>query len=225
MYKFIQGCVCTSKDLARTSVRQSVARKLGEWHSVLPVTSLSDLRGTYWEAPYSLDPFVVVPLSDRKIHSITPGKKNPNLWTVLQKWILALPNGTEQETKRNIVLQKELERTVIELGNLPGLGKGGVCFDFSCFGDQSLLTLLISARLRSLWPSFWEHHRPSSSIRSTYQYFASVIHRLRVRYTCPRRFRHSEPLCWMGRFRLRLQRATHAFPASGLYRGLSWQLL
>ena len=152
MYKFIQGCVCTSKDLARTSVRQSVARKLGEWQSVLPVTSATDSnRTSHWEeAPYSRDPFAVVPPFDRKIHSITLGKTDPNLWTVLQKWILALPKETEQETKRNVVLQKELERTMIELGNLPGLGKGGVCFDFARFGDQSLLTLPISACLRSL---------------------------------------------------------------------------
>ncbi len=48
----------------------------------------------------------------------------------MQKWIFALPITNEAEKKRKDVLQKELERTVSELGDTPGLGKDGVCLSF-----------------------------------------------------------------------------------------------
>lgn len=44
----------------------------------------------------------------------------------MQKWLFALPTTTEAETKRKGVLQKELERTVADLGDKPGLGGNGV---------------------------------------------------------------------------------------------------
>lgn len=40
----------------------------------------------------------------------------------MQKWVFALPTSTEAELKRKEILQKELERTVSELGSTPGLG-------------------------------------------------------------------------------------------------------
>ncbi len=40
----------------------------------------------------------------------------------MQKWVFALPTTTEAKMKRKDVLQKELERTVSELGHIPGLG-------------------------------------------------------------------------------------------------------
>lgn len=63
----------------------------------------------------------------KAINAITPGKPIPNLWTVMQKWIHALPTVTEAEEKRKAVLQKELERTVAELRDTLGLGNDGVC--------------------------------------------------------------------------------------------------
>ena len=44
----------------------------------------------------------------------------------MQKWIFALPTTNEAEIQRNKVLQKELERTVADLGDKPGLGGNGV---------------------------------------------------------------------------------------------------
>ena len=44
----------------------------------------------------------------------------------MQKWVFALPTSNEAEIKRKDVLQKELERTVSELGDTPGLGGNGV---------------------------------------------------------------------------------------------------
>jgi hypothetical protein len=81
------------------------------------------------EASLSLLPAKTIP-SLAAINAITPGKSTPNLWTVMQKWIFALPITNEAEKKRKDVLQKELERTVSELGDTPGLGKDGVCLSF-----------------------------------------------------------------------------------------------
>ena len=44
----------------------------------------------------------------------------------MQKWIFALPTTYETEVKRKKSLQKELERTVADLGAKPGLGGNGV---------------------------------------------------------------------------------------------------
>ena len=61
-----------------------------------------------------------------EINAITPSKPIPNVWTIMQKWVFALPTTSEKEIKRKDILQKELERTVSELGDLPGLGENGV---------------------------------------------------------------------------------------------------
>lgn len=61
-----------------------------------------------------------------EIDAITPSKPTPNVWTVMQKWVFALPITSETEVKRKKVLQKELERTVADLGEKPGLGGNGV---------------------------------------------------------------------------------------------------
>ena len=46
----------------------------------------------------------------------------------MQKWVFALPTTNEIEVKRKQVLQKELERTVADLGDKPGLGGNGLVF-------------------------------------------------------------------------------------------------
>ena len=61
-----------------------------------------------------------------QVSAITPSKPIPNVWTVMQKWILALPTTNETEAERQKILQKELERTVADLGDKPGLGGDGV---------------------------------------------------------------------------------------------------
>ena len=74
---------------------------------------------------FTLSPSRTKPLL-ADINAITPNMSTPNLWTVIQKWIFALPVSTEAEKTRQGVLQKELERTVNELGDTRGLGKDGV---------------------------------------------------------------------------------------------------
>lgn len=55
------------------------------------------------------------------IEKLTPGKPIPNVWTVIQKWILALPTTTSAEKNRQSQLQKELEWLVKLLGDTPGI--------------------------------------------------------------------------------------------------------
>jgi len=55
-----------------------------------------------------------------------PERPVPNLWTVMGKWIDALPRTNMADKKRNALLQKELDRSVAELSELPGIGENGV---------------------------------------------------------------------------------------------------
>ena len=48
------------------------------------------------------------------------------MWAVLQKWILALPSATDEQRKRRLGLQKELEWAVSELDDGNGIGEDGV---------------------------------------------------------------------------------------------------
>ncbi|MCJ1478640.1 hypothetical protein MMC13_007321 [Lambiella insularis] len=128
MYRFIRGRVCQSHDLSQQPVWRGVARRLAEWHALLPLvstenTSLSDNEddGLQFSNPSRKD---VPSLQD--INAITPFKHTPNIWTVIQKWIFALPTRTPAEVERKTVLQKELKKTVIVLGDNPGLGKDGL---------------------------------------------------------------------------------------------------
>ncbi|KAI9839846.1 MAG: hypothetical protein M1819_000036 [Sarea resinae] len=134
LYKFIQGKVCTPADLTRESVWRGVARRLGEWHSILPITTVHEIAAVEedkGDIPLPLSR----PASSRResakleaIRKITPGKAVPNTWTVMQKWIFALPAETETERKRRDLLQQELYKLVKELGDKPGLGKNGLVF-------------------------------------------------------------------------------------------------
>ena len=131
MYRFIQGRVCTSKDLTQEPIWRAVARRLGQWHATLPIISAGDgkaavVQNGEVDEALSLKAVKSEASMDR-IKAIYSGKIFPNVWTVLQKWILALPTSTEAELKRKSLLQAELERTVKDLGKVPGLGKDGVC--------------------------------------------------------------------------------------------------
>ena len=84
-----------------------------------------------------VDPNTKFPNSADDITPIVPRHAGPNLWTVTQKWILALPTGTEKERLRRKQLQKELEWIVSQLDDGQGLGEEGVgglllCVRCSC---------------------------------------------------------------------------------------------
>jgi ethanolamine kinase len=132
LYRFIQGRVCTPQDLISEPVWRAVARRLGEWHSSLPIASVPDCKpltnGTNGNAcngdvSHSAD---APPFSPSR--AIVTRSPTPNIWTVMQKWVLALPAGTEGEKKRKFQLQKELDRSFRELDDTNGLGYEGLIF-------------------------------------------------------------------------------------------------
>ena len=128
MYRFIRGHVSSSEDLTSEPVWRGVARRLGQWHATLPITSVGKravIADAGMEVPLKSSALMST-ASLEEINAITPSKPTPNVWTVMQKWVFALPRTNDAETKRKEVLQNELERTVADLGDKPGLGDNGV---------------------------------------------------------------------------------------------------
>ncbi|KAF2182236.1 kinase-like protein [Zopfia rhizophila CBS 207.26] len=124
LYKYIQGNVCSPADLRRPEIWRGVAQRLGEWHATLPTSGISSTS----PAPQ--------PNANNKrasleaMAALTPGKPIPNVWAVMQKWILALPTSTSAERSRKDQLQRELEWLVKLLGETPGIGNANP-FSFS----------------------------------------------------------------------------------------------
>lgn len=108
-----------------------MARRIAEWHAILPVNEIippaasNEPEGP--PSPLAQQSFDTRP-SAEAMNKITPNKLAPNVWTVIQKWIFALPAESEVERARKQSLQKELERTVTELADIPDLGSDGVRF-------------------------------------------------------------------------------------------------
>ena len=151
IYRFIRGQSCTPTDLSREPTWRGVAQLIAKWHAVLPI--ISDGRNAVVKddvhVPLAQSP--LLPSDARnKINAIAPEKPVPNIWTVMQKWIFALPTSTKAEISRKSMLQQELERSSAELSNVPGLGGNGVrsAPSMAMQGLNGLIRLL--ARLRSL---------------------------------------------------------------------------
>jgi ethanolamine kinase len=116
LYKYIAGKVCSPEDLRRPEIWRGVARRVAEYHATLPISAVSHLVSDKSNTTSAA-------ASDAEIiDNISPGKPVPNVWTVMQKWILALPKDTEAEKARQTELQGELEWLVKELGDTPGIG-------------------------------------------------------------------------------------------------------
>ena len=135
MYRYIRGRVCTPEDLSQESVWRGVARRMAEYHAILPVVTtksipkqngISSKKNGISSMTNPLIETTHPKASLAAINGITPGKVTPNVWTVIQKWIFALPIGNEAEQRRQAVLQQELGRTVEQLGSLPQSGIDGV---------------------------------------------------------------------------------------------------
>ena len=104
IYRFTIGRACDSADLGKESVWRGVARKLGEWHAILPIpgganTDLACTSGA--GTPYSI-------------------------WELMQRWISALPNTSPKEKKRKLSLQAELDRLIQEFSDIQGIGRDPV---------------------------------------------------------------------------------------------------
>lgn len=131
LYRFVRGRVATPADLVSAPVWRGVARRLGQWHAVLPISGIDASFPTKSAMPIVQQ--VEINGSERSpnpqddIPEIQPRRPGPTMWTVLQKWILALPTATEDERTRRLQLQRELERVVAELDDGKGIGDDGVC--------------------------------------------------------------------------------------------------
>ncbi|KAH6854421.1 kinase-like domain-containing protein [Chaetomium sp. MPI-CAGE-AT-0009] len=133
MYRFIQGAVTQPEDLRKPEIYKAVARRLAEWHAVVPCISArtghsrknSRVDGAVGSA---LDSNLGDAEFQLALDGVAPGKPPPNVWTVMQKWIFALPTDTEAQRARQAELQQELKRLISELSHRPGLGANGLVF-------------------------------------------------------------------------------------------------
>ncbi|TGJ88155.1 hypothetical protein E0Z10_g512 [Xylaria hypoxylon] len=118
MYRFIQGKPCQPADLRDPSIYLAVARRIAQWHATMPCiheTNTGSNGATNKRHDSSLD-------------LIATGKPPPNIWTVMQKWIRALPTKTDVQRTRQSELQDQLLWLVEKLSQRPGLGKNGLVF-------------------------------------------------------------------------------------------------
>ncbi|EAQ90838.1 hypothetical protein CHGG_02773 [Chaetomium globosum CBS 148.51] len=133
LYRFVPGAVTQPEDLRKPEIYKAVARRLAEWHAVVPCISA---RTGHSRKNSRVDGAVGVALDSNlgddefqlALDGVAPGKPPPNIWTVMQKWIFALPTETEAEIARQAELQQEFKKLVSELSHRPGLGVNGLVF-------------------------------------------------------------------------------------------------
>jgi ethanolamine kinase len=178
MYRFIRGRVCRPEDLREPPIARAVAREMGTWHAMLPVL-FEDTTApvpTHDESNPLSRPPAKTRRSLAEINAITPSKPTPNIWTVMQKWIFALPVRTAAEKERQTTLQAELKRTTAELGDIPGLGKDGLIFGHCDLLSGNVIILPESRWLSSNNPSVsfidYEYATPSPCAFDLANHFA-----------------------------------------------------
>ena len=126
MYRFTEGKVSSPEDLRRPEIYRGVARRLAEWHASLPVSAVTGSIGTSEHANGGM-------IKERKFsmeqsECFTPTKPTPNIWTVLAKWILVLPNSSDKEMNRKEQLRRELKWLYQELGDTKGIADNPLVF-------------------------------------------------------------------------------------------------
>ncbi|EXJ86061.1 ethanolamine kinase [Capronia coronata CBS 617.96] len=121
LYRYIVGQVCTPRDLISEPVWRAVAKRLGEWHALLPVDSVAQSNGVDSTngAAHDSRPSGVDTADGHSVH---------NVWSVMQKWIEALPRDTPKQKARQELLQKELDRSIEDLNKGRGPGSHGLVF-------------------------------------------------------------------------------------------------
>lgn len=131
LYRFIQGSVTRPDDLRRREIYLAVAERLAQWHATVPClpgkTHVSEKMNGHC-AEILAGAGKKHKTLQEAIDAAAPGKQAPNVWTVMQKWIFALPTETAVQKERQQRLQGELEKLVAELSQRPGLGQDGMIF-------------------------------------------------------------------------------------------------
>ncbi|KAL2756165.1 hypothetical protein ACRALDRAFT_1063823 [Sodiomyces alcalophilus JCM 7366] len=141
LYRYIKGRVTTPDDLRKPSIYRAVAKRLAQWHATVPcipsstspvtngVSRQDTIGGDSNEDRDGDDAGRQLDLATQAlIDNTAPGKLAPNLWTVMRKWILALPTATPEQRARQTRLQEELDSLVRQLSQRPGLGANGLVF-------------------------------------------------------------------------------------------------
>lgn len=123
LYRYISGTPATHADLRETSTLLAVARRLAQWHATVPCISDVSLKPNGAANGIS---HTNGNTDKNIIENTAPGKPAPNLWTVMHKWILALPQNTQAERERQDLLLREMKYLVEKLSQRPGLGQDGV---------------------------------------------------------------------------------------------------
>ncbi|KAK8050358.1 kinase-like protein [Apiospora phragmitis] len=119
MYRYLRGTVTTPKNLREPRVYLAVARRLAQWHATMPcVHNESAMSNGLADSTSGTCSTAMV----------APNKPPPNVWTVMQKWLHALPQETEAGMLRQKTLQTEFSWLIEELSQGPGLGEYGLVF-------------------------------------------------------------------------------------------------
>ncbi|KAJ5637452.1 hypothetical protein N7490_007331 [Penicillium lividum] len=118
LYRFIRGKPCGHADLATAPIYRGVARRLAQWHAVLPIPVPVSTPGADLTANGE----------KREFELIQPRRAGPSMWAVLQKWILALPVATPEQRARRLNLQQEVQWVVGKLDDGKGIGEDGLVF-------------------------------------------------------------------------------------------------
>ena len=132
LYRYIQGTVTSPADLRRQEIWRAVARRIAQWHALVPCLPRTreplskEVHGSATLGGSAPTPSKMDPALQSAIDEVAPGKLAPNIWTVMQKWIYALPITSEAEKARQASLQIELLRLVGEFSQRPGLGENSV---------------------------------------------------------------------------------------------------
>ncbi|KKK20233.1 ethanolamine kinase [Aspergillus rambellii] len=132
LYRFIRGRPASHEDLVTESVWRGVARRLAQWHATLPTSSTTTPPASTKElsvldaVDVSADVQPLEPEDDLK--QIQFKQPSPNIWTVIQKWIVAMPTSTDAQRERRRDLQQELERVVSEFEGGGCIGENGLVF-------------------------------------------------------------------------------------------------
>jgi ethanolamine kinase len=128
LYRYISGRVTTPEDLRQPTTYRAVARRLAEWHAMVPClpSPSHGVNGNGLRALNGSSNGRVKEMGIVDIDNVAPGKPAPNVWTVMQKWILALPSNTNAQRERQAELQGELHSLIRTLSQRPGLGTNGV---------------------------------------------------------------------------------------------------
>ncbi|KAI8629237.1 kinase-like protein [Xylariaceae sp. FL1651] len=121
MYRYIRGKACQPADLRTQPLYLAVARRIAQWHATVPCIYETSKQRNGLNG-------VANGAHESTVDATTLGKPTPNVWTVMQKWIRALPTKTEAQRARQAELQKELLWLVEKLSRRPGLGKNGLVF-------------------------------------------------------------------------------------------------